>query len=122
MAEYIARPLAAARGAKQLNYCTMLWVVDEQTGGEFEALHGEFPVVVAGVVESTLNHSILSQLFQHPHRLVLHARLVERCIDKHTLPLLPTDGTDRQIDGHRWTDRISSMAFISSMPARWNAV
>jgi len=78
----------------------MLWVVDEQTGGEFEALHGEFPVVVAGVVESILNHSILSQLFQHPHRLVLHARLVERCIDKHTLPLLPTDGTDGQIDGH----------------------
>ena len=50
-----------------------------RTAGDVEALHGELPEVVAGVVEAVLQHGIVGQLLEHAHCLLLKPRLVERC-------------------------------------------
>lgn len=44
-----------------------------------EALHGQLPVIIGGVVESVLHHGIVRELLQHPDRLPLPPGLVERC-------------------------------------------
>lgn len=44
-----------------------------------EALHGEHPVIIGGVIKPALDHSVVRELLQHPDRLALPPGLVERC-------------------------------------------
>ena len=68
------------------------------TCGYVQALHGQLPVVVAGVVEAALADGVVRQLLEDPHRLVLQTRLVECCntqalgsfISKHCTVQMPT--------------------------------
>lgn len=49
------------------------------TSCDIQTLHGELPEVIAGVVEPTLYHGIVSKLFQHLYCLPLKSSLMECC-------------------------------------------
>lgn len=48
------------------------------TSSDVQALHGQHPVVVGGVIEATLHHRIVGQLLQDFHGLILPPSLVKR--------------------------------------------